>query len=248
MLTHPTIEKLHALHLTGMARAWEAQRHLPDNDTLSFEEHLGLLLDAESTERDNRRLQTRLRTAALRSTACLEDRGLDKSLMKKLATCQWVHEHLNVLITGPSGIGKSWLACALAHQACRQGFTARYLRLPRLLPELAIARGDGRYRKLLAQLARLDVILLDDFGLAALTEEQRRDLDLLEILEDRYERRSTVVTSQYPVEHWHDLIGDPTLADAILDRLVHNAYRLNLKGESMRKRTRSLTDTGPTRL
>ena len=141
MLTHPTIEKLHALHLTGMARAWEAQRHLPDIDTLSFEEHLGLLLDAETTERDNRRLQTRLRTAALRSTACLEDidyrhhRGLDKSLMKKLATCQWLHEHLNVLITGPSGIGKSWLACALAHQACRQGFTARYLRLPRLLTE-----------------------------------------------------------------------------------------------------------------
>ena len=146
--------------------------------------------------------------------------------MKKLATCQWLHERLNVLITGPSGIGKSWLACALAHQACRQGFTARYLRLPRLLTELAIARGDGRYRKLLAQLARLDVILLDDFGLAALTEEQRRDL--LEILEDRYERRSTVVTSQYPVEHWHDLIGDPTLADAILDRLVHNAYRLDV--------------------
>jgi DNA replication protein DnaC len=247
MLTHPTIEKLHALHLTGMARALEAQRHMPDSDTLSFEEHLGLLLDAESTERDNRRLQTRLRTAALRSTACLEDidyrhhRGLDKSLIKKLATCQWLHEHLNVLITGPSGIGKSWLACALAHQACRQGFTARYLRLPRLLTELAIARGDGRYRKLLAQLARLDVILLD-----ALTEEQRRDL--LEILEDRYERRSTVVTSQYPVEHWHDLIADPTLADAILDRLVHNAYRLNLKGESMRKRAKPLTDTQSTRL
>lgn len=252
MLTHPTIEKLHALHLTGMARAWEAQRHVPDSDTLSFEEHLGLLLDAESTERDNRRLQTRLRTAALRSTACLEDidyrhhHGLEKSLMKKLATCQWLHERLNVLITGPSGIGKSWLACALAHQACRQGFTARYLRLPRLLPELAVARGDGRYRKLLAQLARLDVIILDDFGLAALTEEQRRDL--LEILEDRYERRSTVVTSQYPVEHWHDLIGDPTLADAILDRLVHNAYRLNLKGESMRKRAKPLTDTQSTRL
>jgi DNA replication protein DnaC len=240
MLLHPTLDKLHALRLTGMARALEAQMTMPDIGALSFEERLGLLVDHECTERDDRRLKTRLRNAALRQAACLEDidyrhaRGLDKSLMKKLATCQWLREHHNLLLCGPTGIGKSWLACALAHQACRQGFSVRYLRLPRLLPELCVAKGDGRYRKLLAQLARTDLIVLDDLGVGALTEEQRRDL--LELLEDRYGLRSTLVTSQFPVEHWHQLIGDPTLADAILDRLVHNAYRIALKGDSLRKR------------
>jgi len=239
MLHHPTIEKLNTLRLDGMARALAQQSESTEITALSFEERLGLLLDQESTYRDSKRLTTRLRLAALRQNACLEDidyrhpRGLDKAMMTKLATGDWLRGHLNCLITGPAGVGKSFIACALAHQACREGLNVRYLRLPRLLNELTVARGDGRYRKLLAQLARTDVIVLDDFGLAALGDEQRRDL--LEILEDRYQRRSTLITSQFPVEHWHELINDPTLADAILDRLVHNAYRLALKGDSMRK-------------
>lgn len=246
MLNHPTIEKLHRLRLPGMAKALSAQMRTADLATLSFEERLGLLVDEECTQREERQLTTRLRTAALRQSACLEDidyrhaRGLDKAMLKKLAGGAWLREHLNGLITGPTGVGKSFIACALAHQACRDGHTVRYLRLPRLLSELGIARGDGRYRKLLAQLARTELLVLDDFGLSAMNDEQRRDL--LEILEDRYERRSTLVTSQFPVEHWHQLIGDPTLADAILDRLVHNAYRLELKGESMRKQRKRLTD------
>jgi len=246
MLHHPTIEKLNTLRLPGMAKALAQQSESAEIAALSFEERLGLLLDQESTYRDSKRLTTRLRLAALRQNACLEDidyrapRGLDKSMMAKLATGDWLRAHLNCLITGPAGVGKSFMACALAHQACREGLGVRYLRLPRLLNELTIARGDGRYRKLLAQLARTDVIVLDDFGLAALGDEQRRDL--LEILEDRYQRRSTLITSQFPVERWHELINDPTLADAILDRLVHNAYRLALKGDSMRKHRSQLTD------
>jgi DNA replication protein DnaC len=246
MLTHPTLDKLHQLRLPGMARAFTAQLSQPDVVSLSFEERLGLLVDEECTVRDETRLQTRLRTAALRQSACFEDidfrhpRGLDKALLKKLASATWLREHLNCLITGATGVGKSYIACALAHQACRDGYRVRYLRLPRLLGELEIARGDGRYRKLLGQLARVDLLVLDDFGLAAFTDHNRRDL--LEILEDRYERRSTLVTSQFPVEQWHELLGDATLADAILDRLVHNAYRVQLKGESMRKRQNRLTD------
>lgn len=239
MLHHPTIDKLNALRLPGMAKALAVQNETPNIERLGFEERLGLLIDHEATYREDRRLASRLRAAQLRQNACLEDidyrtsRGLDKSVMVKLATGSWLKEHLNCLITGPAGVGKSYIACALAHQACREGLSVRYLRLPRLLNELGIARGDGRYRKLLAQLARTDLIVLDDFGLAALAEDNRRDL--LEILEDRYQRRSTIVTSQYPVDRWHELINDPTLADAILDRLVHHSYRLALKGESMRK-------------
>jgi DNA replication protein DnaC len=246
MLDHPTLDKLHHLRLPGMARAFAAQLGQTDYDGLRFEERLGLLVDEECALRDETRLKTRLRTAALRQTACLEDldfrhpRGLDKGLVKKLASGAWLREHFNCLITGPTGVGKSFLACALAHQACRDGYSVRYLRLQRLLADLAIAKGDGRYRKQLAHLARIDLIVLDDFGLAAMTDEQRRDL--LEILEDRYERRSTLVTSQFPVDRWHELIAEPTVADAILDRLVHNAYRVQLKGESMRKKLRRLTD------
>jgi DNA replication protein DnaC len=247
MLTHPTLDKLQRLKFTGMAAALAEQMQMPDIEELAFEERLGLLVDREITERENRRLSSRLRRARLKHNAALEDidyrhpRGLDKSLIQSLAACRWVTEHLNILITGPTGVGKTWLACALAQKACREGHTALYLRLPRLLQEMAIAKGDGRYPKLLTALARTDVLVLDDWGLAKLAGEQRRDL--LEILEDRYGARSTLATSQLPVEKWHELIGDPTLADAILDRLVHNAYKINLKGGSMRKRKAKLTHT-----
>jgi DNA replication protein DnaC len=247
MLKHPTLDKLHALKLTGMAAALADQVATPDIQELSFEERLGLLVDRETTERENRRMASRLRQAKLRHTASLEDldyrnpRGLDKGLIQSLAACQWVREHLNILITGPTGVGKTWLACALAHKACREGHTAHYVRLTRLLRELSIAKGDGQYAKLLANLAKVDVLILDDWGLMKLNAENRRDL--LEVLEDRHGRRSTIATSQLPMDQWHDVIGDATLADAILDRLVHNAYKINLRGESMRKTQSKLTDT-----
>ena len=247
MLKHPTLDGLQALKLTGMVAALADQVVTPDIDELAFEERLGLLVDREITERENRRLTSRLRRARLRHTAALEDidyrnpRGLDKGLIQSLASCQWAKEHLNILITGPTGVGKTWLACALAHKACREGYTVQYLRLSRLLRELMIAKGDGRYPKLLANLAKVDVLLLDDWGLMKLSAENRRDL--LEVLEDRHGIRSTIATSQLPIEEWHNVIGDPTLADAILDRLVHNAYKINLRGESMRKRQGKLTST-----
>lgn len=246
-MTHPTLEKLQTLKCTGMVAALAEQMTMPDIEELTFEERLGLLVDREITARENRRLSSRLRRARLKHNAALEDidyrqpRGLDKSLIQSLAACQWVKEHLNILITGPTGVGKTWLACALAHKACREGHTALYLRLPRLLQEMAIAKGDGRYPKLLTTLAKTDVLILDDWGLAKLTAEHRRDL--LEILEDRHGVRSTLATSQLSIEKWHDIIGDPMLADAILDRLVHNAYKINLKGGSMRKHKAVLTRT-----
>ena len=245
MLNHPTLDKLHELRFTGMAKALTEQMALPDIDELSFEERLGLLVDREVTEREDRRLTTRLRQAKLKQNACIEDidfkqpRGLDKSLILDLAQCQWIKKHLNLLITGPTGVGKTWVACALAQKACREGFTSLYLRLPRLLQELPIAKGDGTYTRLMNRLAKVDVLILDDWGLSKLIAEQRRDL--LEILEDRHDNRSTIVTSQLPLDQWHHIIGDPTLADAILDRLVHNAYKINLKGESMRKNKSMLT-------
>ena len=247
MLKHPTLDKLHALKLTGMAAALADQSATPDITELTFEERLGLLVDREMTERDNRRMSSRLRRARLRHNAILEDldyrhsRGLDKGLVQSLAGCQLVKEHLNVLITGPTGVGKTWLACALAHKACREGYTAQYVRLTRLLRELTIAKGDGQYAKLLTNLAKVDVLILDDWGLMKLSAENRRDL--LEVLEDRHGRRSTIATSQLPMDQWHDVIGDATLADAILDRLVHNAYKINLRGESMRKQQAKLTGT-----
>ena len=240
MLLNPTLEKLQALKLTGMARALNDQLSSPDIAELTFEERLGLLIDREATERDNRRLKTRLKKARLRQNACMEDidfrhpRGLNREQVQQLLNSRWLSEHQNIIITGPTGVGKTWLACALAQKACRDGYSVQYLRLPRLLQDLGLARADGRYMKLMTGLAKTDLLVLDDWGLSPLSEGQRRDL--LEILEDRHNLKSTLVTSQMPVEHWHELIGDPTLADAILDRLVHNAHRLLLKGESLRKK------------
>lgn len=245
MLTHPILDQLSELRLIGMHKALAEQLQMTDLERLSFEERLGLLADREATERADRRLLYRLRKAQLKQPACVEDidyrhpRGLDKRLMKELVTGRYLGEHLNVLLTGPAGAGKTWLACALAHKACRDGHTARYVRLPRLMQELPIAKADGRYPKLLRELAKVQLLILDDWGLMPINDETRRDL--LEILDDRHNQRSTLVTSQLPVDTWHDYLGEPTLADAILDRLVHNAYRLNLKGESMRKKPAHLT-------
>lgn len=245
MLTHPILEKLQQMKFYGMLTALEEQMQMADISKLSFEDRLALLVDREMTERENRRLKTRLRKAKLRQNACIEDidfrhpRGLDKTLFMQLADCRYLKEHNNVLIIGPTGVGKTYLACALAQNACRKGYTALYFRLPRLLHELSIAKADGRYSKLLTSIARTDLLVLDDWGLSKFIKEQRHDL--LEILEDRNGLRSTLVTSQLPVKHWHEIIADPTLADAILDRFIHNAYKLNMKGDSMRKKLSKLT-------
>jgi DNA replication protein DnaC len=245
MLNHPTHDTLNQLRLFGMAQALAEQARQPDIEALSFEERLGLLVDRERIERQNRVTSSRLRRARLKQPAVAEDidyrhpRGLDKALFRRLLAGEWVAAHQNILITGPTGVGKTYLACALANAACRQGRTALYQRLPRLLEELVIARGDGRYPKLMASLAKVEILILDDWGLALLDDERRRDL--LELLDERYQVRSTVITSQLSVAHWHDSLGDPTLADAILDRVVHHAHQLNLAGESLRKLKPKLT-------
>ena len=240
MLNHPTIDKLHQLRLTGMARALANQNQTSEISQLSFEERLGLIVDSECAERETRQNAARLKRAKLKQAATPEDvdyrhpRGLDRALFARLMTGRWVSAHQNILICGPTGIGKTYLACALANQACRQNRSALYVRLTRLLPALAIGRGDGSYAKLLTKLANTDVLVIDDWGLAPLTDESRRDL--LEIFDDRHGTRSSIITSQLAVKHWHDSIGDPTLADAILDRLVHQAHTLDLDGESLRKK------------
>jgi DNA replication protein DnaC len=239
MLAHPTHERLIALGLAGMAKAFQEQCASPDLTTLSFEERIGILADREAAERDTKRMATRLRFASLRHAACVEDidlrapRGIDRQLLARLTTGDWIDKRQNCLITGPTGVGKSWLACALGHKACRDGHSVSYQRVPRLFEALALARGDGRHARMLKTFARTQLLILDDWGLSVLTQPQR--IDLLEILEDRNGNGATIITSQIPIDKSHEVIADPTLADAILDRVVHNAHRLNISGESMRK-------------
>ena len=241
MLNEETHNKLTAMKLYGLAAAFQGyleQTRGPDE--LSFDERFGIFIDREWTERQDRRLTRRLKGARLRDSACLEDvdyrhpRGLDRSVMQRLTTCQWVKSHDAVLITGATGLGKTWLACALAHQACREGYTALYVRVPRLLHSLTLTRADGSYVRELARMARTDLLILDDWGLAPMGDQERHDM--LEVIEDRNGLKATIVTSQVPVANWHDTIGDPTIADAILDRLVNRAHRIELKGPSLRKK------------
>jgi DNA replication protein DnaC len=240
MLREPTTEKLKAMRLDAMATAWSEQQGKPDIAGLSFDERFGMLVDAEWLHRETKRLNTALREAKLKlSSACLEDieyspkREIDRAQIRQLAACRWVAEHHNVLITGATGTGKTYIGCAFAQQACRKGYRAIYRRASRLFSELALARADGSYPRLLAKLARADVLVLDDWAMAPITDSERRDL--LEVLEDRYGTRSTIVTSQLPPKRWHEHIAEPTHADAICDRLIHNAHRLVLKGPSKRK-------------
>jgi len=245
MLNQPTIERLRALKLSGMLEAYHEQLQQPQTD-LDFETRLGLLLEREWYLRENRKLNRRLKQAKFQQAACVEDidylhpRGLTKPMVQELAQGQWINQHLNLLITGPTGCGKTYLACALAHKACILGFSAKYYRLPRLWNELRMAKANGTYANWLSSCAKLDVLILDDWGLAALNDEQRRDL--LELLDDRYKQKSTIITSQLPISHWHEYLNDATVADAILDRLIHNAIKLELKGDSLRK-TKSALQT-----
>jgi DNA replication protein DnaC len=240
VLTNPTMERLRALHLHVLASAWDEQQKQPDIATMSFDERLGLLVDAEWLARENARVARNLREAKLRiSQATLEDvdfspkRELEKALVRQLANCHWVRDHQNVIVTGMTGTGKTYLACALAQAAIRKGHRAIYRRATRLFEELALAHADGSFTGLLKRLAKVDVLVIDDWGLSAPKDVERRDL--LEILEDRYGSRSTIITSQLPTSKWHDHLADPTVADAICDRVLHGAHRLVLKGPSRRK-------------
>jgi DNA replication protein DnaC len=247
MLNQHTREQLHTLKLTGMLDALDQQQAQPETHELAFDERLALLVEREILHRENRRLGRLLKAARLRVDACVEDidyrhpRGLQKSRMAQLASLDWIRQSLNLCLTGPTGCGKTWLACALGNQTCRQGLSVRYLRLPTLLEQLRIAHGDGTYVRLMGQLLKTDLLILDDWGIQPLTAQQRNDL--MEVIEDRHDRRSTLIASQLPIDHWHEYIGEATLADAILDRLLHGAHRLNLSGESMRKERAAVDPT-----
>lgn len=244
-MLHQTIEKLSQMKLHTMATALQEQLDKPSLSSLSFEDRFAMIVDREWSAREDRKLTKRLKAARLKTQATIEDidyqhpRGLDKSVIRSLASCQWIRSHQNVIITGPTGIGKTYLAEAFANKACREGFTAVRYRSTRLFGELEIARGDGSYFKLLGKLAKIDLLAVDDWAVDPLTDQERRHF--LELMEDRHGLKSTFITSQYPVSKWHDRIGEPTMADAILDRIVHNAHKIPLKGESMRKTKASLT-------
>jgi DNA replication protein DnaC len=246
MLIEQTFEKLYHMKLNGMADAFKEHLDQPNITDLTFEERFSLLVDRQWTWKEDRRMKRLLTNAKLKINACLEDidykipRGLDKSLILRLSNCDWVKSAHNLIITGPTGVGKTYLACAMANRACRMGFTVFYIRIPKLFQDLALARGDGSYPKIMKNLTKTKALVIDDLGLAPMNAQERRDL--LEVIEDRHGLLSTIVVAQLPIEHWHENIKDPTIADAILDRLVHNAYKINLKGESMRKLRSCLTN------
>jgi DNA replication protein DnaC len=247
MLNQQTINKLYELKLTGMAEAFTDQLKQPDMDKLSFAECFGLIVDRQWTWKENNRMERYLKNARMKLNACVEDidyktpRGIDRSVIMSLISCDWVKRHHNIIITGPTGAGKTFLACALTNKACREGYRALYVRSPKFSYQMALAKGDGSYGKTINKLAKAQVLVIDDLGLAPMTDAERRDL--LEVVEERHGHASTIVTSQLPVEHWHEQIGDPTIADAILDRLIHNAHKINLsmKGDSLRKKYAGLT-------
>jgi DNA replication protein DnaC len=245
MLHQETVEKLYAMKLNGIADAFKEQLLQPDMYDLPFEERFTLLVDRQWTWKEDRRMKRLLRNAKLKINGCIEDidfrtpRGIDKSVVLRLANCDWIKSAQNIIITGPTGVGKTYLACAIANRACRMGYSAFYIRVPRLFQELAMARGDGSYPKTMKKLLKANVLIIDDLGLAPMSATERRDL--LEVVEDRHGLASTIVATQLPISNWHENIQDPTIADAILDRLIHNAHKINLKGESMRKLRSSLT-------
>jgi len=240
MLNEQTMEKLRAMKLNGIADAFKEQLEQPDIHQLSFEERFGLLVDRQWIWKEDRRMKRLLGNAKLKINACIEDidykipRGIDRSVVLRLASCHWIQSTQNIIITGPTGVGKTYLSCAFANKVCREGFSALYRRAPRLFQELAIARADGSYTKLMNKIAKAALLIIDDFGLAPLSDSERREL--LEVIEDRQGLSSTIIVTQVPIGNWHESIGDPTIADAILDRLIHNAHKFDLEGDSMRKR------------